>query len=122
MSKLGLESRAGLFGICLDEKVSEMITVALRFSENFAPREGTIVAHEQIINKNGYVWYGKIGTPLSAKVCASILENDEPRILLIQSGGIKRYWGYIKEISHEQPDLDYVPSYYHDKIGNRKPV
>ena len=32
-----------------------MKTVALRFSDKFAPKEGTIKAHENLIKEHGYV-------------------------------------------------------------------
>lgn len=34
-----------------------MRTIALRFADNYAPAEGTIKLHEDIINEFGYVWY-----------------------------------------------------------------
>lgn len=36
-----------------------MKTIALRFADNIAPKEGTIAEHEKIIDELGYVWYGK---------------------------------------------------------------
>ena len=48
-----------------------MKTIALRFGESFAPQCGTIAAHQEIIDKNGFVWYGKIG----AKVSHDIIEE-----------------------------------------------
>lgn len=45
-----------------------MRTIALRFSNNFAPDIGTIRAHEELINSNGFVWYGKLGSKISARV------------------------------------------------------
>ena len=44
-----------------------MKTIALRFADNYAPKEGTIKLHQAIINENGYVWYGKFGNTLSQK-------------------------------------------------------
>lgn len=94
-----------------------MFTVALRFTEKFAPAVGTVSAHQSVIDSLGYVWYGKMGTPLSSKVRSMIMDNDEPRILLIQSGGSSRYWAYCTEITTEQPTTDGVPEYYRDKIS-----
>ena len=37
-----------------------MKTIALRFGEHFSPACGTIAAHQEIIDKSGYVWYGKM--------------------------------------------------------------
>lgn len=44
-----------------------MRTIALRFSNNFAPEEGTISAHEIVIAEKGFVWYGKLGSRISSK-------------------------------------------------------
>lgn len=95
-----------------------MKTIALRYGENLAPESGTIAAHQELIDKLGYVWYGKFGSPVSQSVVQEILGNDEPRILLIHSGGQKRYWVYIEEIKREVPPLDAVPIYYRN-IANK---
>lgn len=89
-----------------------MKTVALRFSENFAPTEGTIAAHEDVIAQKGFVWYGKLGSAVSTKVISELMENKEPRILLIHSGRSNRYWAYIDEIQRDTPPRDEIPQYY----------
>lgn len=92
-----------------------MRTIALRFSNNFAPVEGTIGAHETVIAEKGYVWYGKLGSRISCKAKADILENDDPRILLIHSGATGRYWAHIDKIQNETPSTDEIPAYYRDR-------
>lgn len=94
-----------------------MKTVALRFSDNFAPDIGTILAHNEVISQYGYVWYGKLGAPVSQKVIKDILMNDNPKILLIHSGKTSRYWAYIATIQHEVPNKKHIPSYYRDKAA-----
>lgn len=89
-----------------------MKTIALRFSENFAPECGTIKAHEELIIKNGFVWYGKLGNKISANISETIINNNVSRILLINSGKQNRYWAYISEISYEVPDIEFIPEYY----------
>lgn len=89
-----------------------MKTIALRFAENFAPKIGTVAAHQQILNSVGYVWYGKLGNPISSKVAEEILLNDKPKILLIHSGKLERYWAYISEVSRIVPPLNEIPDYY----------
>lgn len=91
-----------------------MRTVALRFSENFAPPEGTIAAHQELIEQNGHVWYGKLGSAVSAKVADALLKNELPRILLIHSGKTNRYWAYIDKIQRETPVRTEIPRYYRD--------
>ncbi len=93
-----------------------MKTIALRFGEHFAPPCGTISAHQEIIDKLGYVWYGKFGTRVSSAICNEILKNDSPCILLINSGKADRYWAYIESISNECPQEGTSPSYYRDRV------
>ena len=78
-------------------------TIALRFADTFAPSEGTIQAHQNMIDKQGCVWYGKLGAAVSSKVANLIMENENPRILLIHSGKTGRYWAYIKKSSTIYP-------------------
>lgn len=97
-----------------------MRTIALRFGEQFAPECGTIAAHKSIIDKNGYVWYGKLGSAVSLKVINDILNNEQPRILLIRSGKVERYWAYISEIKHKSTEPDAIPEYYREMADKFK--
>lgn len=91
-----------------------MKTIALRFGEHFAPECGTIVAHQEIIDKMGYVWYGKMGAAVSTKMANEIMENESPMILLIRSGKTERYWAKIEKIQYDVPERDGIPEYYRD--------
>ena len=97
-----------------------MKTIALRFGEHFSPECGTIAAHEIIIDKMGYVWYGKMGSKISEKMIKEILASDSPRILLIRSGKTERYWAEVKEIQYEVPEKEAIPEYYRDTAGTFK--
>ena len=91
-----------------------MKTIALRFSESFAPSCGTIAAHQAVIDQLGYVWYGKMGLKVSTKIQYDILHNRESKILLIRSGRVERYWAFVTEISNETPPPNEIPEYYRD--------
>ena len=91
-----------------------MKTIALRFSNNFAPDAGTIAEHQEVIDEIGYVWYGKLGSSVSSTVIDQILENKNPKILLIHSGATGRYWAYIDAAQKETPELSAIPAYYCD--------
>ena len=95
-----------------------MKTIALRFGEHFAPSCGTIVAHQEIIDKLGYVWYGKLGNTVSDKIVAEIMANDTPKILLINSGKADRYWANIVEIKKSTPEANGIPEYYRENSNN----
>lgn len=93
-----------------------MLSVALRFAENKAPKDGTIAEHLKVIEKNGYVWYGKFGATLSDKTKKEILNQEEQKILLIRSGRFERYWAYISDISRTIPEKGEYPDYYADFV------
>ena len=97
-----------------------MKTISLRFSDNFAPNEGTIAAHQALINERGYVWYGKMGSPVSITVMKSLLSQENTRVLLINSGKADRYWAHIADISRNTPDLDGIPYYYRNQTEKFK--
>lgn len=90
-------------------------TIALRFSNNFAPNEGTIRAHEAVISERGYVWYGKLGSRISSRARNDILSNVTPMVLLIHSGAAGRYWAFIDKIKDDSPPLEEIPAYYRDR-------
>ena len=91
-----------------------MKTIALRFSDGFATPAGTIAEHRKVIEKFGFVWYGKLGAQVSAKMCQEIMGNKEPRILLIHSGKSMRYWAYVDDITKETPSAEEIPAYYRE--------
>lgn len=97
-----------------------MKTIALRFGEHFSPGCGTIAAHQEIIDKIGYVWYGKMGTSVSDKVISNIKAAEYPQILLIRSGKAERYWAKVLEVQHKVPPLTEIPEYYRDTAGTFK--
>ncbi len=97
-----------------------MRTIALRFADNIAPPEGTVAEHEKIIDKLGYVWYGKFGARVSNNNKSLILASEDKRILLIHSGTTKRYWLHLEDISYETPELTAIPEYYRDIAGTIK--
>ena len=92
-----------------------MKTIALRFGETFAPKGGTIQAHQRMIDQYGFVWYGKLGCPISDAVAKDLMENDDPRLLLIHSGGSDRYWLHFECVQRKTPDISGIPAYYRKK-------
>lgn len=92
-----------------------MRTIALRFSDNFAPKSGTIAEHEKIIAKEGFVWYGKLGNKISSKIFASILANGPVKILMIKTGSQERYWATLEDVSYEKQDIH--PDYYEQEAA-----
>ena len=82
-----------------------MRTIALRFADNYAPKEGTIKLHQEIINNNGYVWFGKFGNTLSQKNIDLLMSQPDRKFLLIKSGF---------------PDRSNIPEYYRNNTDKIK--
>ena len=97
-----------------------MKLLSLRFGENFAPACGTILAHQELIEKYGFVWYGKLGNAVSDKILKEIFKEETPKLLLIKSGTPERYWAYIEKAQRQAPDFQYIPEYYRDMIPKIK--
>ena len=98
-----------------------MKTISLRYTDNFAPKCGTIQAHQEIIDKHGYVWFGKLGNPVSCSYMNdTVLKQSNPRLLLIQSGQSARYWAFVEAYTRDTPDLDKIPSYYRNEVERFK--
>lgn len=90
-----------------------MKTFAMRFSDNYAPKEGMLFHHQNIIDKCGYVWYGKFGNKILRSLLDEMIKNNNKRFLLIKSGTVDRYWVYFEEYRQgENPEFDKVPEYY----------
>ena len=97
-----------------------MKTIALRFSDNYAPKEGMIYLHQQVIDSYGFVWYGKFGNRISKEIINEQLKTNDPKILLIKSGGIDRYWLHFSDFQEIKPDSDFIPEYYRNSCDDIK--
>ena len=91
-----------------------MKTLALRYSDNYAPSDGTIGEHEKLINKNGFVWYGKFGNKVSQQVINDVLEKGTAKVLFIKSGREDIYYANVDKIQYNMPEEKYIPKYYSD--------
>lgn len=91
----------------------DMETVAFRFSDGYAPKEGTINLHKEIIKEKGCVWYGVFGVKLSDKNINKIINNEGKKIILVKSKTLECYVAEVIDISKDAPnDTSLIPSYY----------
>lgn len=98
-----------------------MKTIALRFSDNYAPKEGMIFHHNEIIKKYGWVWYGKFGSRITSEIIDEQLESSDPKILFIKSGSTDRYWAHFdKYVQYDTPPINEIPEYYRIKAPEIK--
>lgn len=89
-----------------------MKTIALRLSDNYAPKEGMVYLHNQLILENWFVWYGKFGNNISKKIIEDLMLLPIKKFLLIKSGGLERYWVYFELIQNELPPKEFIPEHY----------
>ena len=98
-----------------------MKTIALRFSDNYAPKEGMLYYHKKIIEEYGFVWYGKFGNKISKEIIEEQMKSNDPKFLLIKSGTPERYWAHFTDfIQTDVPDIEKIPEYYRnetEKVG-----
>lgn len=97
-----------------------MKTLALKYSESKAPDCGTVQAHNELIDKFGYVWFGKFGTNTNRNIIREILESGDPKILLVSGKQKKIHWAYINEVTTELSELEAVPDYYRRDVDRVK--
>ena len=96
-----------------------MKTIAIRFSDVIAPKNGTIYEHQTIINKNGYVWFGKLGNrKISEKIIKEIFTKRPIKILLIHTQSTKHYLALVDSIVYKCPELNLVPYYYRNNSSD----
>ena len=93
-----------------------MKTIVLRFSDSFAPKDGTLAEHERIIREKGYVWWGKRGPKISHSVINSIMKDNKCKVILVRGGTKEKYWATVEEISDGCPQKSYVPEYYRSDV------
>lgn len=86
-----------------------MKSLTLRLGKKFALESETIQAHLDLLDKFGYVWYGKFGNLLiKPKTNAFLKENNH------------RYGAFISVIKDGCLELDKVSFYYKDKTEEVK--
>lgn len=90
-----------------------MKTICLRFSDAFAPSEGTVFLHQRVIEKHGFVWFGKKGKRILPEKFETILKNGPTKIVLIKTGGSERYLATLEDYSY-RPQKE-IPAYYKDQ-------
>lgn len=83
--------------------------LVLRFS--FSYRNDIIEQHKNLIEKNGYVWYGKLGAVISNKIINEIMIAKKTAILLYSKW--HAYLCGIEEVSANKPQKGY--SAYYDE-------
>ncbi|XLP07381.1 metallophosphoesterase family protein [Alteromonas marina] len=104
-----------------------MTTMALRFRDLVTPPNGTIEQHNDIITKNGEVywgWWAKAGEQCPSRFLEleNELSSSSAQVLLFDSGQNKLYIANLIDIAFRNsnegmacPDLNLTPEYYRER-------
>lgn len=84
--------------------------LVLRFSLTY--KKNIIELHKELIEKQGFVWYGKLGAVTSPQIVAETFVAKKPALLLYTKG--KAYLCGVEEITGNKPQKGY-PQYYDDE-------
>ncbi len=84
--------------------------LVLRYSLSY--KKNIIDLHKELIEKQGFVWYGKLGNETSQKIIAEIFAAKNPALLLFKKD--KAFLCGVEEITGNKPQSGY-PKYYDDE-------
>jgi hypothetical protein len=100
-----------------------VLHLVVRFSDNLFSIGDVISKHNEVVEKQGYVWFGKIGSTLSSTRIDSLnnqIREDVPTYIYLVKGNRRKstiYRASLLSVSKELPkgELRKVPSYYSTK-------
>lgn len=75
----------------------------------YGKKKDCIEKHQEVLDKIGYCWFGKIGFIPSSKVIAAIQEERNPAIVLYSQGNA--YLCRVSDVAYEKPEEGF-PEYY----------
>jgi len=94
----------------------------LRFSDSILKDKDTITEHNQVIQRSGAVWFGKMGAPVAqhqVDVMMQQIEDGIPAYVFLVKGNRRKstaYRGKILSLSRIKPENQdmHIPQYYFD--------
>ena len=92
--------------------------LVVRYSDRHGPPEGTIHAHQQVAERLGYVWFGKLGRPVGRGLLADLLRGEQSSAIAVLVTMINKAYAYyscnLLGAAHEVPEAeaDAIPDYY----------
>jgi len=93
---------------------AEEILIVVRYSNKY--EKECILKHQEVIDKYGFVWFGKCGNVIRKENAESVLSQDKPKIILYSRTG--SYICELKDISYEKQEKN-IPAYYKELIDSK---
>jgi len=103
-------------------KQKKPIHLLIRFSDRLLENRGTIEEHQNVIEKEGAVWFGKMGQPVSYNVIEKLNQQVEKNIktyIYLVKGNRRTPSAFLSELiiaSREFPqnEKELIPAYYQE--------
>lgn len=96
--------------------------LVVRFSDTMFGVGNVVAEHNNLVEKHGAVWFGKLGSPLSVMRVAWLndqIEQNIPTFLYLVNGNRKQSTAYrasLLSVSKELPkEKSLIPAYYNEK-------
>lgn len=95
----------------------------IRFSDNLFAVGNAITKHQEVIDQQGNVWFGKLGTPIAQKAIDSVnlqIDKKIPTFLYLVKGNRRKSTFYKARIitassGFPKKEKDFIPAYYFEK-------
>lgn len=84
--------------------------LVLRYS--LLPKNNIIELHRELLEKNGFVWYGKLGAITSPMIVSELFTEKKPALMLYAKGNA--YLCSLEQITNTKPRMGY-PNYYDEE-------
>ena len=107
----------------MNESEKRPVHLLIRFSDNLFAVGDAIAKHQEVIDQQGKVWFGKLGTPIAQKAIDSInlqIEKKIPTFLYLVKGNRRKSTFYKARIIMASSDFpkkekEFIPAYYFEK-------
>lgn len=81
--------------------------IVVRYSNKY--ENECILKHQEVIKREGFVWFGKCGNVIRKVNAENILSQENPKVILYSKSG--SYICELKDISYEEQTKN-IPEYY----------
>ncbi len=82
-------------------KQKKPIHLLLRFLDRLLDNSGTIEEHQKVIEREGAVWFGKMGQPISQNAIDKLnkqVEDNIPTFIYLVKGNRRKPTAYISDL------------------------
>ena len=101
-------------------KQKKPIHLLIRFSDRLLENRNTIEEHQKVIGREGAVWFGKMGQPISQNAIDKLnkqVEDGIPTFIYLVKGNRRKPTAFISDLiiaskTIPEEEMDLISSYY----------